>query len=233
MISKKRITKFNFLNNSKTLNQSSKFLITVIFCIILLLGIELIFSIPEISNFFDEGLLENKYGVMFWVILWLVMFSQVTFIPIPAMPIYTLCNKIPDLVGGEGILGLFSWRTLFFCSFVTSACVAGCLLAYLLGRLGGKGIVKWVAGNEDEFNSWCYKLNGKKGKLLYSVTVFLPLFPDDLLSIAMGSLKMDLKFYTIINIMGKFVGAFCMLLFMRLPYINEFFNSSGGDFPTL
>lgn len=147
--------KITIINNPKTLNQINKLLITAIFCILLLLGIELIFSIPEVASFFDEGLLEGQQGIMFWVILWLIMFAQVTLIPIPALPIYVLCNNIPNMVGGKGILGLFSVQTLFFCSFITSACLAGCMLAYGIGMFGGKKIVKWIAGDEDEFNHWC------------------------------------------------------------------------------
>ena len=157
------------------------------------------------------------------------MFAQVTFIPIPSLPIYVICNKIPNLVGEAGVIGLFSLKTLFFCLFVSSACLCGCILAYILGRWGGNKIVKWIAGDEIEFNKWCTLLNGKKGKLLYAITVFFPLFPDDLISIVVGSLKMNFLSYVAINFTGKLVGSFSLLLFMRLPVINSFFNSNQGN----
>ena len=210
--------------NQKNLNQISKLILTITFCVILLLGIELIFSIPGVSSLFNEGILKGKQGVLFWIALWVAMFLQVTIIPIPALPIYVICNNIPGLIGGEGILGLFSGRTLFFCIFVTSACWVGCILAYFLGRLGGKKLVKWIAGSEDDFNLWCCRLNGKKGKLIYAATVLFPIFPDDLLSIVVGSLKMDFKFYIFINFIFKFIGVFAMLLFIRLPIAEDIFS---------
>lgn len=61
------------------------------------------------------------------------------------------------------------------------------------------------------------------------MTVFLPIFPDDLISIAMGSLKMNFKFYTIVNALGKLVGSFCLLLFLRLPIIKDIFTIGQGN----
>lgn len=230
---KKENNKFNFLTNSKTLNQLSKLSFAAIFCILLLWGIDLVFSIPQVNYYFGSGFLQEQSGMWFWVILWLAMFAQVTIIPIPAMPLYVVCNNIPNVVAnGASILNLFSWQTLFFCAYVTSACVTGCIVSYLIGRSGGKKIVKWMAGDEEEFDKWCHILNNKKGKIIYSFTIFLPIFPDDLLAIVMGSLKMDFKFYVLMNLIGRGVGAFFMNLFIRFPYINKFFMAdSSNGFP--
>lgn len=228
---KKENNKFNFLTDSKILNQLSKLSFTAIFCILLLWGIDLIFSIPQVNYYFGSGFLQEQQGYLFWIFLWLLMFAQVTIIPIPAMPIYIICNNIDGVVAnGNGISNLFSYQTIFFCSYVTSACVLGCIVAYLMGRSGGKKIVKWMAGDEEEFDKWCHILNNKKGKSIYALTVLLPIFPDDLISIVMGSLKMEFKSYVLINIIGKLIGAFFINVFIRFPYINDFFiaDSSNG-----
>ena len=80
---------------------------------------------------FGSDALENSWGqqVTVWVLLWLLMYAQVTIIPVPAMPILVFCNQT-DLVGAAGLEGLLSWRTVFFVLFVTSACHAGAVTAY-------------------------------------------------------------------------------------------------------
>lgn len=220
-------------NNSKNLNQINKLLITLIFCMLLLLGIELIFSIPEVASYFSADLLLTQSGKMIWIILWVIMFAQVTIIPIPAMPIYIVCNNINGLVAyGSGLADIFSLRTLFFCVWVTSACLVGCIAAYFIGRSGGKVVVKWIAGDQEEFEKWCKILNSKYGKLIYAATVLLPLFPDDLLSFVVGSLKIRFSFYVAVNFICKLIGAFCFILFMRLPIINNIFTLGRDGFPT-
>lgn len=146
------------------------------------------------------------------------------------MPIYIVCNNIPDLIAyGNGIGALFSWRTIFFCFWVTSASLVGCISAYFLGRWGGKKVVKWIAGDEEEFEKWCKILNTKYGKLVYATTVLFPLFPDDLLSFVVGSLRIDFGFYVVSNAICKMIGAFCFCLFMRLPLINSIFTFGSGN----
>lgn len=83
------------------------------------------------------------------------MFAQVTIIPIPAMPIYVFCSGTTLVAPGPNLVDLFSLETLFFCAFVVSACVVGSIAAYWLGRLGGGKAVKWIAGDEEDYNQWC------------------------------------------------------------------------------
>ena len=150
----------------------------------------------------------------------------------PAMPIYTFCINTTLVSFKAGVWGLISLRTLFFTLFVTSASAVGSIVAYWMGRLGGKKAVKWIAGDEEDYNTWCKNLNRKAGKWVYSATVLLPVFPDDIICIVVGSMKMDFKFYSIVNILCRFIGTYCMLLFMRMPGINKFFSSAvSGGFP--
>lgn len=149
------------------------------------------------------------------------------------LPIMVACNRtylVSDL--GFGLMDLFSMRTLFFIVFCTSATVVGSIVAYWLGRFGGKRAVKWIAGDEEEFDKWTHAMNGKVGKGAYALTVLLPIFPDDLLCIVVGAMRMDFLFFVVVHVVGSLIGMFTGLFCMRLPYANEFFNSGGESFPT-
>lgn len=220
--------------SEKIKQQIYKLLQALIICTFLLLVVEIIFQIPTVSKLFSNSALEDAMGnnIMIWIILWLLMFAQVTIIPIPAMPIYVFCNNTALVSYGSGLIDLFSLRTLFFVLYVTSACVVGAIAAYWLGRTGGKKAVKWIAGEEEDYQLWCKKLNCKAGKWIYAATVLLPIFPDDIICLVVGSMKMNFKFYTLVNLINRFIGAYTILLFMRLPIINSFFTSAvNGDFP--
>ena len=218
------------LNNDKHKKQITKFLYAAIMCIGLLLFVECLFQIPAINNIFDaEAIGDSGTTITAWTVLWLLMFAQVTIIPIPAMPIYVFCSGTKLVANGTGLFDLFSIETVFFCLFVVSACVAGSIVAYWLGRIGGGKAVRWIAGDEDDYNQWCKVLNKKGGKIFYACTILFPIFPDDLLCLVVGAMKLDFIYFTIVNIIGKLIGSFCMLVFIRLPIISDFFTSSRGE----
>lgn len=214
-----------------TIEQWHKALRVIIICMVFMTLSEGIFEIPVIKNFFGADLIKGQSGWMVYAIVWLVMFLQVAIIPIPALPILTACNQINGLVGSNFELsGLFSFQTLVFVVFVTSATLTGAIASYWLGRTFGKKAVTWVAGSEKDYKIWSRKLNGKMGKWIYGATVLLPIFPDDLISLVIGSIKMNFTFYTIINVICKFIGLYAMLIFMRIPGIDIMFGKS-TDFP--
>ena len=222
----------NIINNERHRKQITKFLYTATLCIGLLLFVECLFQIPAISDMFNAENIGSANQTWAWIILWLLMFAQVTIIPIPAMPIYVFSSGTALVAPGPNLVDLFSLETVFFCTFVVSACVVGSIAAYWLGRLGGGKAVKWIAGDEEDYNQWCQILNKKGGKIFYACTILFPIFPDDILCLVVGAMKMDFKYFTIVNIIGKFIGAFCMLLFIRLPILSDFFTSSrNGGFP--
>lgn len=213
--------------NKVTIEQWHKTLRVILICVSLMVVSEIILEIPIIKNLFGANLIKGKSGWLIYFIVWLVMFIQVAIIPIPALPILTACNQISGLVGTNFKLnGLFSIQTLFFVTFITSATVIGSIVSYWLGRIFGKRAVVWVAGSEKDYKLWVKKLNGKTGKLLYTITVLLPVFPDDLISLVIGSIKMNFAFYTVINIICKFIGLYCTLIFMRIPGIDLMFGKS-------
>ena len=215
-----------------TLEKWFKALRLVIICMIFLVISEGIFEIPAIRGFFGSGLLEGKSGWLVYVIVWLVMFAQVAIIPIPALPILVACNQIPHLVAsGPGLSGLLSFETLGFVCLTTSATLVGAIASYWIGRTIGQPAIKWVAGSEKDYKIWSKKFNSAKGKWTYAATVLFPIFPDDIISLVVGSIKMNFTFYVVTNAICKFIGGFCMLLFMRLPGINQFFGESTGTIP--
>lgn len=218
------------LTTDRHQKQITKLLYAIILCIGLLLFVECLFQIPAINQFFSAetiGSDDAKYTT--WIVLWLLMFAQVTLIPIPSMPIYVFCSGTPLVADGPNFIDLFSTKTAFFCVFCVSACLVGSIAAYWLGRIGGARAIKWIAGGETDYNQWCNILNRKKGKAIYACTVFLPLFPDDIICLVAGAMKMEFKYFITVNIIGKLIGSFCMLLFIRLPIISKFFTSSRGD----
>ena len=215
--------------NRITIEQWHKALRVIIICMAFMTISEAIFEIPVVKNFFGADLFTGQSGWMVYFVLWVVMFLQVAIIPIPALPILTACNQIPNLVGTSFKLsGLFSMQTLFFVTFVTSATLMGAIAAYWLGRTFGKKAVIWVAGSEKDYKLWTKKLNGKMGKWVYTTTVLLPIFPDDLISLVIGSIKMNFSFYVIVNAICKVIGLYCMLIFMRIPGIDIMFSQSVG-----
>lgn len=218
--------------NKIQLEQMHKFLRVVILCMVFMVLSEGLFEIPAIKEFFGAGLIEGKSGWLVYVLVWLVMFAQVTIIPIPALPILTACNQIDGFVASnDGISGLFSINTVGFILLVTSASVLGSICAYWIGRKFGRPAVKWVAGSDEDYDKWSSVFNSKKGRWTWAATVLFPVFPDDLISFVVGSIKMNFVFYLNVNIICKFIGTFTMLLFMRLPGLDLFFGKSDGIIP--
>lgn len=215
-----------------TIEKVKKFLKVIIVCMIFMVISEGLFEIPAVANFFGRDLLTGKSGWIVYVIIWLVLFAQVCIFPIPALPILVACNQIQGLVGSNfGISGLFSQQTLIFLLIGVSATWLGSLVSYWIGRIAARPIVIWIAGDKKEYNKWCKKLNTRKGKWLYAATVFLPIFPDDLLSLVCGSIKLDFHFYSLVNLVCKAIGLFSMLFVMRVPGLNIFLGKEDVGIP--
>lgn len=219
------------LQDQKTVTQLHKLSQTATVCILLLIVVEILFLVPAVNNLFDpEKNIGKSVSKVAWIALWFLMFAQVTIIPIPQMPILVFCNKTALVSTEVGIAGLFSGRTVFFVLFCASAALCGSIVAYFLGKVFGRKAVKWIAGEEEEFDKWSNAFNSKRGKFIYGMTVLLPVFPDDLLCIVVGALKMDFVFFVVVHAICSVIGIFCSLFFMRLPYIDKFF-SGGSGFP--
>ena len=192
--------------------QASKILKVLLVATGIILGFEILFFIPTINNFFCS-LITNSNGWLVYLVIWCIMFLQVTVLNIPAYVILSASVSI-------GINTL----SITYILVVISAYMSGCILAYWLGRKFGVKAIKWCAGGEEDYNKWSAYINNK-GKWFYFLTVLLPFFPDDILCLVAGSVKFNFVVYTIANAVGRTIGLVAMLLTMKLLGIG------GGGFP--
>lgn len=194
--------------------QITRILKICIIATIIMLVSDIIFSIPQVINFFSNWVTSNT-GWILWLLIWLIMFLQCTILNIPAYVILSACVSV-------GIQCL----SVQYILVVISAYMAGCILAYWIGRWWGIKAVRWCAGSDEDFDKWCIVLN-TKGRWYYALTVLFPFFPDDLLCIVCGSVKFNFGFFTIVNLIGRTIGLITMLLFLKLV------GSLGGGFPIM
>lgn len=192
--------------------QIIKILKVMLIATFIMLIFEIIFSIDAVNNFFS-GLITSSNGIVVYLIIWMIMFLQCTILNLPAYVVLSASVSIG--------LECFSWQYLLT---VISAYMAGCILAYWLGRWFGVKAVKWCAGSEEDFVKWSEFLN-KKGKLWYMATVIFPFFPDDLLCLVAGGVKFNFGFYTLANFIGRSIGLVTMIAVLKgIGFI-------GGGFP--
>ena len=197
-----------------TKDQIQRILKVCIVATVIMLIFEVIFSIPAINDFFRNWITSTSGWVVF-VVIWLIMFLQCTILNIPAYVVLSASISIG--------IECMSWQYLLT---VITAYMAGCILAYWIGRWWGIKAVKWCAGSQEEFDKWSNVLN-TKGKGWYALTVLLPLFPDDLLCLVAGAVKFDFTFFTIANLLGRTIGLIAMILTLEL------IGSMGGGIPIM
>ncbi len=173
---------------------------------------EIIFAIPAINNFFSNLIL-NANGVIVYLIIWLIMFLQVTVLNIPAYVVLSASLSV-----GLNIL------SIEYIVITVSAYMLGCILAYWLGRKFGVKALKWCAGSEEDYNKWSTIIN-TKGKWFYFLTILLPMFPDDLLCIVAGSTKFHFGQYIVFNVIGRTIGLVTMCTVLK------FMGMSSSSFP--
>lgn len=89
------------------------------------------------------------------------------------------------------------------------AVVLGANLLFLLGKKFGVKVVKWVAGNED-ISKWQDKIT--QGKYTLFLMLLLPISPDSLLYVLMGTSKINFLTFTIMIILAKPIGVLCTAL---------------------
>lgn len=173
---------------------------------------EAIFAIPGVSEWISEYIhsINNKW--LLWLTIWMIMFIQVCIIPIPAYIVLNAAVNIGLVSKEAGIINTISSSNFWiFIAVSISAYMAGALIAYAFGYRYGRKALMWCAGSEEEYDKWSEFL-GHKGKWAYAATVFLPLFPDDLLCLVAGSIKIDVWFFFFSNLIGRTVGLITMLL---------------------
>lgn len=197
-----------------TNQQLQRILKVCIIATIIMLIFDIVFSIPIVIDFFKEWITTSS-GWLIFLVIWVIMFLQCTVLNIPAYVILSASVSIG--------LNCLSWQYLLC---VITAYMAGCILAYWIGRWWGVKAVKWCAGSDEDYEKWCTVLN-QKGKWYYALTVLFPFFPDDLLCIVCGSVKFDFIFFTIANLLGRTIGLIAMILTLEL------IGSMGGGIPIM
>lgn len=163
---------------------------------LIVIGFVLFFEILFYHSAVVKGLTNfvQMSGVWSWVVICLLQFLQVIFIPVPATFITLTSMKMyPD--------NLFM---LFGLTLVVV--VAAVVVAYFIGRKWGKKAVIWAAGSEEEYDKWLSVLKSKKTNIFYMLTILLPVFPDDILCLIAGSIKMNFWWYLFTNIICRAIG---------------------------
>lgn len=166
--------------------------------IIVILGIALIFLAIFLPLYFTGALAKIKSaedlkeiilsgGVWSYLIFFVIQFLQVTFLPIPAAATTV-----------AGVLAFGNVWVVFAISFV--AVMIASVFSFFLGRKVGKKIVVWVAGEED-YQKWAEKLG--QGKFVFFLMMLLPVFPDDILCMVVGTTSMSWKFFIATNLITR------------------------------
>lgn len=219
-----------------------KILKIVLLTVGILFMVEAVMSIPVVSGFFEQWLLDSsadsgKIKIGIYLTVMTITFLQV--LPIfnmPMLPIILLLWRLDWLVTGSpggGQTGfanfelIFRPETLILSLFILAGFMLGVIFNYYLGYLLGEKAYKWMNdGDLEGYEEWSQKFNGKTGRWIYFGTIIFPIFPDDLLIILAGSSKMNFKFVVLANAIGRYIGLITMMLFA--PILS---SAPGSEFP--
>ncbi len=196
--------------NALRRKQVYRALLSAVPILALMLFFEILFEFPPVVEALSSFVTSGHNDVIVYLIVFFLMYLQGTILPIPAyIPLNAAVSigLVDTSLGIFGIWGQDSTWILF--AVVLSAYLLGVATAYLLGYFFGSKAVKWIASSEEEYEKWKGVLDGK-GKWFYFLTVLLPVFPDDVLCLVCGSLRMNFPSFFLANLVGRSIG----LLFM-------------------
>ena len=132
--------------------------------------------------------------IWFWLIIGLLQFIQVIFIPISnqiiTVPVALVFNNELWKVW------LTSWLSIWFAT----------MTLYFIGRWGGEKILKWLLNDEKSVEKCKNFLN--RGWVYYPLGMLLPL-PDDIITTLAGTAKMKLWFVAVCSILTRAVDTAC------------------------
>ncbi len=132
-------------------------------------------SVNDLKNLIASS---GGWGV---VSLFFLTVLQVVVLPIPA--------AVTILIGTF----LYGATVSFIVS--TMGTIVGSIVCYFIGRKFGYKAIVWVIGR-DKMEKYT-KMLAKKGKIPFIVMMLFPFFPDDILCMVAGLLKMSFKFFII------------------------------------
>lgn len=184
------------------LKQLNKILDLCLITFVIVLGFEILFYFDTVSNWLENVVITA--GVWGWIVLGFVQFIQVVVIPVPATFITLISMKMyPD--------------NLYLLFAVTLGVIMlGVITTYWIGRKWGKKAVVWCAGSEEEYTKWLTVLQSKKTNIFYLATIIFPIFPDDVLCLLAGSIKMNFWWYLFANALGRAIGLVTFMFVFKI-----------------
>ncbi len=192
--------------------QILKILKIIIPMVLIMFICDLVFSFDAITDPIAD-LIENAPSKkMIYFFIWLIMFVQVCFIPVPGYVVLNASLYLKIINPSLGIIGMLqSSQFWFYILIVMSAYMLGAIIAYGMGRLWGKRALEWCAGSDEDYDLWCTFIRNK-GKVPYLLTILLPTFPDDMLCIITGSVKFPFWDFLWMNLVGRTIGLTAAIL---------------------
>ena len=169
--------------------------------LLVLIGFVLFFEILFYHSAVVEGVINfvERAGTYGWIAILFLQFIQVVLIPIPAYFITLTSMKLYP-----NDLPLLFVLTL-------AVLILGVITTYGIGRKWGKKAIIWAAGDKDEYEKWLSVLKSKKTNTFYFLTILFPIFPDDILCLVAGSIRMNFWWFLGCNVVGRAIG---LLTFM-------------------
>lgn len=171
----------------------SKALISLIVLAVLILAV---FLVLDFSGFWDNiktvaALRDYIASTGNWsvVVFILIQFLQVVLIPIPG----TVTTLAGAILFGSGLGALYSYIGI----------VLGALVAFLIGRIFGFKLVKWIVGEKDLEKG--LKLIEGKTKVMFTLMFLLPFFPDDLICFVAGLTTISFLSFFIITVITRII----------------------------
>lgn len=155
-----------------------KILLSLVVLIVFLVLLYWLFKGLGITNLNEEELQAYlaSFGSLAPILFILLVFLQVTFIPIPSTVV---------VVVGDYLFGF--WLSFLY-SFI--GMMIGSMVAFYLGRWLGKKFIYWIVSDKEVVDNYILKLQGKENVLLFFMFLF-PFFPDDLLCMVAGVLPIS------------------------------------------
>lgn len=188
---------------SYLLKNETIFKLFVVVSIILVCGYFIYFwliksgILNKIDSLYDIKRLILKYKNRGLLIYTIINFLQVTIIPLPSSV---------TILAGTAIFGPF--KAFIFSSI---GILLGSIFAFFIGRRCSKPILYWIFGQKkvEKYQ----KLLSNRTQLILFLTLFLPLFPDDLICMLAGMTDIDFKSFLIISLIARSFGIACLSFF--------------------
>lgn len=168
--------------------KNKRMLFIIAMLIVLIGGGYYLFKFSPLQSILSDFIVNN--GSLGLWILFGIQIVQVIVIPIPA-------NFI--IIAG---LALFSPISVLWVSAL--AIVIGSVLNYFIGFKWGYKAIEWAAGKED--SKKYVDIMSKKSKLLLPFMFLFPVFPDDLICMISGAIKIDFWYYLTVVLITRPIG---------------------------